>query len=825
MHSMTDSSDQGRERLVLAQGLRVRLRHEPRLRRAAAWLRVEAGGHDVDARWPGLAHFLEHLVFLGTERFPREQGLMAFVQRHGGQVNARTSERTTDYFFELPQAVFGEGLERLCDMLARPRLTLEDQQREREVLHAEFIAWSRDAQAQHQLGLAGGVSARHPLRAFHAGNRDSLQVEHPGFQQALHDFHQRYYRTGHMTLQLVGPQPPRMLEALARDADATLAAGPRSANAPVERLLGDPGEPPPASDPRRLNLLFACDDLPPGTDEALRFLELWAGSTHSGGLLSELRRLGWAQSLSLSPLYQYADQALVNLEVHLTEAGQPSRAAVQALCFDWLEDFQSHAGWESLREEYRLLRGRQSQTEGALELARRLAHGHASQLPDEAVPALRALLERFTPQALLAPGARALDEPPRLPSFGSWCPPPPNRFLRAQRPPPQAHPRIAALAQGEPEANRGMEGAVHLRWRLPHRHHTALWQVLDASLRRLGEEARQAGVQLEFSRLGADWQLRLYGVREPLPAILEQAVELLRRPTPESWSQTTPPPRQQVPIRELLAQWAEHGLGHHHPARHDSGELNPEALQRLWQQAHWDGLVLDFDGAERRALDAVVAHLPGSASSELHPPSCLPDRARWSQVPHASDEHALLVWCSAPSVSTEDEAAWRALAQLIQAPFYQRLRTELQLGYAVFSTFRQLAGRPGVLLGVQSPGSDCAALWGHISEFLNALPERLANWPESGLREQCAALANSLDGGNLGLAQRLDMQWQARLAGQTSEYSKTLRERESAKTRESIGQLNGPTLVKAAHRLLSSQVHWTALATGPCPGESWYAAV
>jgi secreted Zn-dependent insulinase-like peptidase len=182
-----------------------------------------------------------------------------------------------------------------------------------------------------------------------------------------------------------------------------------------------------------------------------------------------------------------------------------------------------------------------------------------------------------------------------------------------------------------------------------------------------------------------------------------------------------------------------------------------------------------------------------------------------------SGEHALLLWCPAPSLSIKDEAAWRALAQLIQAPFYQRLRTELQLGYAVFSAFRQLAGRPGLMFGVQSPGSDCAALWGHIAEFLDALPERLAQWPGTRLREQCAALADSLDGGNLGLAQRLEMQWQGSLAGHSSDYSNMLR--------EWVGQLNGPTLVEAAHRLLASQVSWTALATGPCPGASWYAAV
>ena len=81
---------------TLANGLRVTLRHAPNLKRCAAVLRVAAGSHDVSLAWPGMAHFLEHLLFLGTERFPAGQGLMAYVQSHGGQVNARTNEAPPD---------------------------------------------------------------------------------------------------------------------------------------------------------------------------------------------------------------------------------------------------------------------------------------------------------------------------------------------------------------------------------------------------------------------------------------------------------------------------------------------------------------------------------------------------------------------------------------------------------------------------------------------------------------------------------------------------------------------------------------------------------
>lgn len=55
--------------LTLANGLQLTLRHAPRLKRSAAALRVHAGSHDAPGKWPGLAHFLEHLFFLGTRAF------------------------------------------------------------------------------------------------------------------------------------------------------------------------------------------------------------------------------------------------------------------------------------------------------------------------------------------------------------------------------------------------------------------------------------------------------------------------------------------------------------------------------------------------------------------------------------------------------------------------------------------------------------------------------------------------------------------------------------------------------------------------------------
>ncbi|WP_288434752.1 insulinase family protein, partial [uncultured Pseudomonas sp.] len=57
-------------RLRLANGLAVALLHDPELPQAAALVRIGAGSHQAPRAFPGLAHFLEHLFFLGSRRYP-----------------------------------------------------------------------------------------------------------------------------------------------------------------------------------------------------------------------------------------------------------------------------------------------------------------------------------------------------------------------------------------------------------------------------------------------------------------------------------------------------------------------------------------------------------------------------------------------------------------------------------------------------------------------------------------------------------------------------------------------------------------------------------
>ena len=770
--------------LTLANGLRVSLRHAKRLKRCAAVLRVSAGSHDVPVAWPGLAHFLEHLLFLGTERFPTNEGLMAYVQRHGGQVNASTRERTTAFFFELPASTFTSGLERLADMLSHPRLALEDQLREREVLHAEYVAWSQDVGAQQQVALLEGLAADHPLRGFHAGNRDSLPVEREAFQQALREFHAHFYQSGQMTLSLAGPLPLEELQSLAQRFSEQLISGPqRPQSAPPALMQGQARSYQHIAN-NHLHHVITCD----APREALDFLCTWLNASAPGGLLDELKTRQLASALQASVLYHFAGQAV--LDIDFTLSGQDKSATqIETLLHDWLSFF-AQSDWTSLREEFALLAVRQQQVQGALALAR-----HDSEaLSEQDVVALKAMLD-------------SLHLPP---SAHTWQLPPNNPFLR-----PSVKEERAGLIRGQTSAHRGLrtfaqdrsrgrrevsalnfsqaladdsgEGALYLQWQ-------SAPIGLESALQAWLENARQAGVELSFESLGNDALVKMIGLLEPMPAVLEALAQSLNQPQE---AQPASPPL--IAIRELLSAL---------PACCSASPSQPAS----WATARWQGLGMGFPATYESAIKTAAARLPGQPASHDQVLPSLSGQRVWHEVKTGSDEAALLLFCPTPSQSLADEAAWRLLGHLLQGPFYQKLRVELQIGYAVFSGIRQINGQTGLLFGVQSPSVSLEGIADHLQTFLAQLPALIDGYDDLGNLD----LAQQFSAQALPNAQAADLLWHAHLAGHSSGYLEQLQSRIQTCSRE--------TLQHAAQQLNDATGGWRCVANGARISATWQAA-
>ncbi len=229
----------------------------------------------------------------------------------------------------------------------------------------------------------------------------------------------------------------------------------------------------------------------------------------------------------------------------------------------------------------------------------------------------------------------------------------------------------------------------------------------------------------------------------------------------------------------------------------------PAAAQQwpgeLWQAARWHGLLVGFDKAAQSALGATLKTLPGLPTGLASPE---PFKGRkWQQVETQSNEQALLLFCPVPAPL---QAAGRLLAHLLQGPVYQRLRVELQLGYAVFSAFRQVEGVGGLLFGVQSPNTSLGQILDHVLQLLaEDLPLAC---------EARQALAAQFEESAMANAEVADWAWQTYLATQADNLDLMQR---------SILNTTQEQLDDLRHALLAANHGWLCLANGPAADERW----
>ena len=794
MHQPPDPA-QCPQQLVLANGLRVRLLPLPHGSQAAALVRIHAGGHDAPEAYPGLAHFLEHLLFLGSHDYPAAQGLMPFVQGCGGQLNASTRERHTDYFFQLPAARLEEALMRLLDMLARPLLDPAAQLREREILQAEFHARAQDAETLCHAALGQLIDPNHPFGGFHAGNRDTLPVESEGFQQALRDYHRRFYRTGQTELLLAGGRGKQALMRLAQLADSRLVAGAAiSRQAPPLGGVGDAwlrlqlphGEP-------RLQLAFFLERLPEHAAPALGYLSNQLASEAPGSLCERLRQAGWCRSVKLRLPYLFDGQGVAVIELALTGRGLEARATVAEAVLDWLRFFATEPRSTRCQAQYRQVISRSLQCAEPLARLKYWVDPLACcDCCDDA--SLAEALQAVTGQ-MLGSGPRVVvadsnelgatlplvsrgfalrlgfDSPSAAEPIGwNWKQPLSNPWLndptgRVTSPLP------AALRWLGPENAQG-QGALFLCWQFLGKQPTAaLWHALAQVIDTNRWAASQAGVALSLRDLGTAWCLELEGYARAIPAVLAGILPPLSEPPTAAYAEGMRQAQrderlegEQMLIRQLLMQ-----LPRLLSAQSDASvALAPDSsgLRQAWQSAHWLGLAVGLADDSSGPLIEALGLIPGKPAGAPWAP-LVPTGRHWHRVggTAARTETAFLLFCPLPDRSPATEAGWRLLARLLDGDFFRRLRSELQLGYAVFSRFHSAGRQAGLLFGVQSPTASAQEILGHVHSFLAEFAVKLASQPAQAIETAAIDAAERHIGAAAEPRTRAEQAWQSSLGG------------------------------------------------------------
>ncbi|MDW8845650.1 pitrilysin [Erwinia sp. MMLR14_017] len=202
--------------IKLDNGMTVLLVSDPQATKSLSALTLPVGSLENPRNQQGLAHYLEHMLLMGSEHYPQPDNLAEYLKKHGGSHNASTASYRTAFYLEVENAALEPAVDRLADAIAAPLLDPVNADRERHAVNAELtMARSRDGLRMAQVG-AETLNPEHPSSLFSGGNLDTLKDKPDSkLHDALTAFYQRYYSANLMKAVIYSNKPMAELQTIA----------------------------------------------------------------------------------------------------------------------------------------------------------------------------------------------------------------------------------------------------------------------------------------------------------------------------------------------------------------------------------------------------------------------------------------------------------------------------------------------------------------------------------------------------------------------------------------------------------------------------------
>ena len=310
--------------IQLDNGLVAVLVSDPSSDKAAAALTVYRGQYDDPANRAGLAHFLEHMLFLGTAKYPDVDDYQNYITTNGGTFNAYTSSDHTNFFFDVRPDHFDGALDRFAQFFIAPTFDAAYVEREKNAVNSEYQLYFKDDAWRANHVEKQVMSPTHPGRRFSVGSLTTLAGD---VRTDLIEFYRTHYSADQMALVVLGNQSLDELNAWVTE---KFSAIPRRPIAPAATLgpIFAPG-----SLPRKLTYQTVRDarevvyNFPvPELDSHYRekpgvYLADLLGHEGAGSLHAQLKARGWIESLGASAARYDADNGLITVSIELTEEG------------------------------------------------------------------------------------------------------------------------------------------------------------------------------------------------------------------------------------------------------------------------------------------------------------------------------------------------------------------------------------------------------------------------------------------------------------------------------------------------------------------------
>ena len=340
--------------LVLENQLRVVLISDPKADKAAASMSIFRGSYDDPVDRAGLAHFLEHMLFIGTEKYPEPDGYFGYVRAHGGSSNAYTASDHTNYFFDIQPEAFPEGLDRFAQFFIAPLFQAEYAEREKNAVQSEYQLQLKEDGWRASSVRRMAMSPDHPASRFNIGSLDTLSGD---VQEALVKFFREEYSANQMALVVLSneslddmqPWISEIFSAIEnRDLEPSVVSTPLFSPGSLPATLAHDN----VKNEYRVDYRFPM----PATlslyrDKPVQYLSNLIGHEGEGSLHALLTRKGWINSLAAGDGDVDTNTSLMSVVIDLTPAGAEHVSEINSYLFAYLDMLRSEPVMQWLYQE------------------------------------------------------------------------------------------------------------------------------------------------------------------------------------------------------------------------------------------------------------------------------------------------------------------------------------------------------------------------------------------------------------------------------------------------------------------------------------------
>ncbi|PWN29969.1 hypothetical protein BDZ90DRAFT_229012 [Jaminaea rosea] len=333
--------------VCLANGLEVLLIHDPATDKASAAMDIRVGHLSDPEDFQGLAHFCEHLLFMGTEKYPRENEYSEFLSNHSGSSNAYTGMDNTNYFFDVGHSHLEGALDRFSQFFLTPLFDASCTEREIRAVDSEHKK-NLQSDAWRAFQLEKSLSdPTHPYSHFGTGSAKTLWDEPRQRGQDVRDellrFHERYYSANVMKLVVLGRESLDQLTEWAVDKFSGVRnkglAAPSWPTSPLgKEQMSTQVFFRTVKDIRLLDISFPIPDQSPlFRSKPGQFISHFIGHEGQGSILSHLKKRGWANHLSAGGTNGADGFEFFKISIDLTKDGLQHYQDVVSAVFRYLD--------------------------------------------------------------------------------------------------------------------------------------------------------------------------------------------------------------------------------------------------------------------------------------------------------------------------------------------------------------------------------------------------------------------------------------------------------------------------------------------------------